>query len=125
MLDLDLLARASANEIILGKMGLFLLRFAIAAFVLFLIEETLIHFPYLQSYMSRPWGKLIVLLIVIGLAFVLCFYIPGLRVLHNVGLILHPKDKVWLDISLSALALSRSAWLWRLLIRRLEGAAGS
>lgn len=122
---LDYLARASANEIILGKIGLFTLRFFIVAFVLYMMEQTLAHLPYLQPYMGRPWGKLIVFLVLLAVSLLLCFYIPGLRILHNVGLIYKPKDKVWLDIILSGIALSRSTWLWHLPIRWLDRRSSS
>lgn len=120
MMDLELLARATANEIILGKIGIYCLRFFITAFILYLIGQSISHLPYLQQYMSRPWGQLIILLLILILSFVLTFYIPRLRFLHNIGLIYNPKDKVWLDITISAIALSRSTWLWHMLIRWLD-----
>lgn len=116
----EFLARATVNEIIMGKIGIFTLRFFIAALVLYLVLQTLQHLPYLQGHLSRPWGQLIVLLIGLILAFTLVYLIPQLRILHQVGLILKPANKVWLDIILSSIVLSRSTFLWHMLIRWLD-----
>lgn len=114
------LARTTANDIILGKIGIFSLKFAIAALVLYLVVQTIQHLPYLQGYLNRAWGQLIVLAISLVLAFLLVFFIPQLRILHEVGLVAKPRDLVWMDIILSTIVLSRSTFLWHMLIRYLD-----
>ncbi|MCB1175106.1 MAG: hypothetical protein KDK39_16145 [Leptospiraceae bacterium] len=110
----------TATEILLGKIGIFWLQFLIVALVLQLVAQTMHQLPYLGKYLGRPWGHLIVLVLLWALAGVLVFYLPGLRVLHQTGLIQKVENQLWLDIVLSALALSRLTWLWQVLFRWLD-----
>ena len=117
---LDFLARATPNEIILGKIGIFLLKFMITALVLYLIAETIKHIPYFAPYTGKTWGQLIVFILITSLALVLVYYLPNLRILHNIEIIRDQSEKLWLDVIVSGIALSRSIMLWHMLIRWLD-----
>lgn len=124
-MNLEYLARATQNEILLGNIGVFIVQFLIAALILHLIAESIRHIPYLAVHMGSKWGQLLVFLVILGLALALAYYLPTLRILHRIGIIYSVKNKMWLDIILSGIALSRSTYFWNMLIRWLDRRSSS
>ncbi|MCB1308197.1 MAG: hypothetical protein KDK30_08470 [Leptospiraceae bacterium] len=115
------LAQITAFDRYWDSVALFGLRFALVALGLYLAMQAISHIPYLSRYLNATWGQLILFLFLFCLAFLLTFWQPPLRFFHSLGVVDADSTLlVWLDIVVSALALSRSGQIWHYLFRWLD-----
>ena len=90
-----------------------MLRLAIATLVVYFAIQALSNIPFLSKFLQEQMpGRLVVYLLTLAAVGLLVWYLPALRLLHELGLVRDAKAFVWPDIVLSALALSQLSRLW-------------
>ena len=112
MEELMFLARDAARQGVLAQLGFFLIRFFLVTFFLYLGGQFLVNIPYLQKFNVQPYMRLAIMLLLCIVAILLLLWLPGLRILHEMGLIRSVRYLVWPDIIFSALAMVRLSYLW-------------
>ncbi len=81
-------------------------------YALYLIAQLLRSIPFLTDFMNGNIGRMIILVLILGLSIALMWLLPGMRILHELKLIKSAKALVWLDIIFSGLALAQLSFLY-------------
>lgn len=89
------------------------IRFALAALLLYFATEAVSGIPMLQTFLrNQAIGRLVLYLATLAVAGLLLWYLPQLRMLHELNLVRKAADFIWPDIILTALALAHMSRLW-------------
>ena len=90
-----------------------MLRLAMATLVIYLAMQAVSIAPFLSKFLQEQMvGRLVLYLLTLAATGLLVWYLPTLRLLHELGLVRDAKAFLWPDIVLSALALSQLSRLW-------------
>ena len=114
------LAQQTQNEIIVGRIGVYGLKFALVALGLYLAIQAIYHLPYLSKYFARRWGMLIIQAILLCFAGLIAYYQPSLRVLRALDFVDEDKTYLWIDVAITTLALMRASQIWHFFVRYLD-----
>jgi hypothetical protein len=70
-----------------------------------------------SGFFETSPGRLVIYLLQLLSGVLLLFFLPRLRILHELNLIAQAKELIWPDIAFSALALVSLSILWPQLFR--------
>ena len=116
----NFLAKTTGTPGILDGIGVFLFKFILSSFALYLCTHLIKNIPMLSRFFEISAGRLVIYVLTMAAAVLLLYFLPRLRLLHEIKLITKAGSLIWADIAFSALTLASLSMLWPGLFRWLD-----
>lgn len=109
---LDFLARSNPFSYAMSSLGLLLVRLLMVSLALHLCSHAFNALPQFHKLVQQTAGRTVLFVVVVAIAAALVWYIPALRILHEMDLIGRSKSFRLPDIIFSSLVVLRLSYLW-------------